>query len=420
MSENRNDAELLLPPPLPDTGGGPPLHLLANRPFLWLVMGEGFAGIALWAFFLAVIGDATYRLDASPGELGILLASFSVTFIPSTPAFGTLADRWSPQRMMLIGMLGLVGSILIAVAADSVQWLYLSMAAAGVTEGVLWPARGALVPRLVPRDRLVQANGMVGVAHQIPMALGPAIAGLVVGLWGPEAPYLAALVAVAVALPFYRLVPDRRAQGKAATTFLRDLVGGLREGLRIPVLRALFALGVAVMFLIGLLITLEPLFVRRILDRGQAALGLLWSVHGVGGLLGSLALVRLRSGARREMLLVGAGITLGGAGFLLYVGTASLVTATVGTAVLGVGFTLFFTPAQALIQRISAAPGRVTAVFVVISEAGPFVAALLIGVLGRVSVQPWLVASALAYLVVGLAGLWVARRPSLVAEGASP
>lgn len=404
-------------PPPHEVGAVPP-RMLANRPFFWLVLAEGFAGLALWSYFLAVMGDATYRFDATSGQLGILLASFSITFIPSTPPFGALADRWSPQRMMVVAIAAFGGSLVLALVAPSLPWLYLSMAWVGLAEGVLWPARGALVPRLVERDRLVRANGMISLVRELPMALGPLMGAIAVGLWGRHAPYWVGLAALAVALLFYALVPDRRLEGRAHDPFLRDVRMGLRAGMRVPVLRLLFLTGFAAMLVLGLMQTLEPLFVKDVLDLGQRSLGFLWSMQGIGALLASLLLIGLRRATGAEMVVIAIGVVIAGGGLLLYAATGVYAVAIPGAVLFGFGFPLFYSTGQALIQRISSSPGKVSAVFVVISEVGPLVAALGIGALGRVDVQMWLVGAAAGLLVFGGMGLWASRRPALLVEEA--
>lgn len=411
----RHDVTL---PPLPDVGGGPTPRLLTKAPFRWLVIAEGLTGIAMWGYFVAAFGDAAYRFEATSGQMGMLLASFSIVFIPAAPGFGTLADRWSPRWMLIIAALGSLGALVLAYVASSMLWLYLSVGTIGLTQGVVMPSRGALVPRLVGVTQLVRANGMIGAARELSMVLGPAIGGASVALGGRRAPYLVAGAAVGIALLFYHLVPDRRVGERHETSFLRDLARGVRVGLRVPVLRVLFAMGAAVMFLIGILQSLEPIFVKEVLERGQGALGLVWSVHGTGAFLASMILIRLRRAAGAEMAIIAVGLMLGGMGFIGYAASDVFAVAVAGTFVLGMGFVLFFTTGQALIQRISTAPGKVTSVFVVITEIGPLISALLVAALGRVSVQPWLVVSGAAFLAIGLVGMWVIRQPSLLAEEA--
>ena len=420
MSEHDHDTGFVAPPPMAEVGAEPP-HLLANRPFVWLVIAEGISGTALWGYFLGIMGDAAYRFDATPGQFGFLLACFSLTFIPSAPAFGTLADRWSPKLMLMIASIAFMGPIALAFLADSLGPLFVSMALVGLIEGVIWPARGALIPRLVERDRLVQANGMIGAARELPMIIGPAAGGLLTAVWGSGAPYVLSAGLLATSLIFYAFVPDRRVERHADTSFLRDLAAGLRAGMRVPILRVLFVLGFSVMLLFGFLQTLEPALVRTVLERGQDSLGFLWSVQGAGAFLASLGLIRLRRAVGAEVVVIASGIVVAGVGVFLYAGLGSVAFAwaVAGALISGMGFALFFATGQALIQRISDAPGKVSAVFIVIGEIGPLIAALGIGVMGRLDVQQWLVVSSVLFLVIGLGAFLATRRPAFLIEEAS-
>ena len=404
--------EVLLEVPRPHPDSGSPPRLLAIRPFLWLVLGEMLANVGLWSFFVASEGEAVFRFQATASQLGLVLSAYSLTFIPAAPAFGLLADRWSPKRLLLLAHGSAVVVLFLASRAPSLPWLVVAMGLFGLAEAAVWPARGALVPLLVDRGRLVQANGMMGVAWQIPLVVGPALAAVAVRTFGSDGPYYLAMVAVALSLPLYGLVPDRR-KGRAEERerFIADLAGGFREGWGTPVIRALIVRAVGAYLLLGMAITLETLYVRDILGRGQDLLGLIFSVTGAGAALGSLALAALKHGVGREHLLMALGLTGGGIGYVLYVATSSVVVCLVGAFLFGAGFTFFTSPGQALIQRVAAQPGKVTAVYAMLGEGGPLAASLLVAAIGGlIAVQPWLIGSAVLFTILGLASLPGARR----------
>jgi MFS family permease len=404
--------EVLLEVPRPHPDSGSPPRLLAIRPFLWLVLGEMLANVGLWSFFVASEGEAVFRFQATASQLGLVLSAYSLTFIPAAPAFGLLADRWSPKRLLLMAHGSAVVVLFLASRAPSLPWLVVAMGLFGLAEAAVWPARGALVPLLVDRGRLVQANGMMGVAWQIPLVVGPALAAVAVRTFGSDGPYYLAMVAVALSLPLYGLVPDRRkGRGEERERFIADLVGGFREGWGTPVIRALIVRAVGAYLLLGMAITLETLYVRDILGRGQDFLGLIFSVTGAGAALGSLALAALKHGVGREHLLMALGLTGGGIGYVLYVATSSVVVCLVGAFLFGAGFTFFTSPGQALIQRVAAQPGKVTAVYAMLGEGGPLAASLLVAAIGGlIAVQPWLIGSAVLFTILGLASLPGARR----------
>jgi MFS family permease len=404
--------EVLLEVPRPHPDSGSPPRLLAIRPFLWLVLGEMLANVGLWSFFVASEGEAVFRFQATASQLGLVLSAYSLTFIPAAPAFGLLADRWSPKRLLLLAHGSAVVVLFLASRAPSLPWLVVAMGLFGLAEAAVWPARGALVPLLVDQGRLVQANGMMGVAWQIPLVVGPALAAVAVRTFGSDGPYYLAMVAVALSLPLYGLVPDRR-KGRAEERerFIADLAGGFREGWGTPVIRALIVRAVGAYLLLGMAITLETLYVRDILGRGQDFLGLIFSVTGAGAALGSLALAALKHGVGREHLLMAMGLTGGGIGYVLYVATSSVVVCLVGAFLFGAGFTFFTSPGQALIQRVAAQPGKVTAVYAMLGEGGPLAASLLVAAIGGlIAVQPWLIGSAVLFTILGLASLPGARR----------
>jgi predicted MFS family arabinose efflux permease len=396
-------------------------RLLTNRPFLWLVAGDSFATLGRWAFFLAAVGDAAYRLDASPAEVGLLLASFSLPLIVASPLYGAAADRWSPKLLLVFTVAASLGPPLIAIRANSLAWLFGATTIYGLLHGAVLPSRGALVPRLVRSDQLVRANGMISAAFSAQLVVGPALAGLLVRLGGPHAPYLVTVGASALAFVAYLPVPDRRKQhadGPRQAIFA-DVSLGFREGWRHPALRNLFGISVSIWFLIGLLIALEPLYIKDDVGGGQDFLGLVWAVYGAGEVVGSVLLARVRRGTGREPSLVAFGLLLASVGFILYVSVASPIAVIAGNVVFGIGFPFYTATSNALIQRVARHPGKVTAAFSMAGEGGPVAAAILLALGGSaLSVRGWLLASGLCFTIVALVALRVARRQALRQEAA--
>jgi DHA3 family macrolide efflux protein-like MFS transporter len=407
--------------PLPHFEGpaGPP-RLLSNRPLVWLVVGEGLFSLGRWGFVLAVIGDATYTFGASAAEVGFLLAAFSLPLILVSPVHGTLADRWSAKWLLVLASASTIPVLAVAALASSLAGLYVTAALYGVFHAAMLPARGALVPRLVPRDSLVPANGMFSAATSLTLLVGPALGAILVSVGGRTAPYVVAATSAAIATGPYLAVPDRRADtAEPAATGLartiRSMTAGFADAWRRPVLRRLFLVVMAIWFLVGLVIALEPLYVKGVLGGGQAFLGVIWAVFGGGEMIGSLALARVRAGTGRESTLIGWGLLVGGLGLLLYTSLASPAAAIAGNVLFGVGFAFFTVSGHALIQRLTDRPGRVEAAVNMAGEFGPLVAsAVLATAAGLVSVQPWMVGSAIAFVVVALLALASARRTRAV------
>jgi predicted MFS family arabinose efflux permease len=422
-ARDRSAEESLFEVPLPhaEAPSAPP-RLLTNRPFLWLVAGDSFATLGRWAFFLAAVGDAAYRLDASPAQVGLLLASFSLPLIVASPLYGAAADRWSPKLLLVFTVAASLGPPLLAIRANSLGSLFVATTLYGLMHGAVMPARGALVPRLVPADQLVRANGMISAAFSAQLVVGPALAALLVRVGGPHAPYLVTVGASALAFAAYLGVPDRRKQdvGGPRQAIFADVGSGFREGWQNLALRNLFGISMSIWFLIGLLIALEPLYIKDDVGAGQDFLGVVWAVYGAGEVAGSVLLTRTKSGAGREPSLVAFGLLLASVGFLLYVSVSSPIAVIAGNVVFGVGFPFYTATSNALIQRVARHPGKVTAAFSMAGEGGPVAAsAILAAAGGALSVRSWLLVSGLAFTVVAVMALGVARRQAVRQEAAA-
>jgi MFS family permease len=195
---------------------------------------------------------------------------------------------------------------------------------------------------------------------------------------------------------------------------------GFREGWQNLALRNLFGISVSIWFLIGLLIALEPLYIKDEVGKGQDFLGIVWAVYGAGEVAGSVFLARTRSATGREPSLVAFGLLLASVGFLIYVSVSSPIAVIVGNVVFGIGFPFYTATSNALIQRVARHPGKVTAAFSMAGEGGPVAASVLLAAAGgALSVRSWLLVSGLAFTVVALAALAVARRQAMRQEAAA-
>lgn len=376
---------------------------------------HGVAQLGFWAFFLAMVAQATYDYGAGPLQTGILFSCFSVVFIVLTPLFGMLVDRWSPKGTILLGQAAAVGSVLPALLGSTMESLYLASLLDGVAAAAIIPARGSLTALLVPRRDLVRANGTMNTAGMLAVIVGPGLTGVLGKDHGAGAMYLVVLVGVVLAALLLLVVPDARPRGEARGTFLSDLGEGFRLAWRHRELRSLLVLGGAGWFIITVLITLEPIFVREVLRRDEDGLGLLWSAHGLGAFLGAVGVTRLRRGSGREVLLLGLALLVGAGGLVLYTGTAIFAVAAVGNAVFGATFAWFLSLSQALIQRVTAEDmrGRVTGVVGMLQESSALVSSVGVAVVSGaiVAVQPFLLGAAAILAAVGLYGVR-AGRPS--------
>ena len=402
-------------------GGALPIHLFFNRPFLWLLIGQMVSAVAFWALLAAEFSDAAFRFKASPTQQFILWGAFSAPFVLLTPFQSVLVDRWSPKWMNFIGYVMLLAAIPPAFYGHSVAALYLSMFFMGVADASIRPASSALTGLLVDGKDLVRANGMLSAGLQIAGIIGLVTCGILIGSsHETQGVYLMTLVASLLSLPFFALIQDKRHGRDMPAMRVRDLVDGAVTSFRHPELRLLMLMSIAMCVAIAVFVSLEPLFVKNTIGLKQQAVSYIWAAHSVGALIGALDLTRTKEGRGRELGFIGLAFVIAGVGALLYVAGATYAAALVGSAIMGVGFSRFFAPSLALIQR-AAEPekrGRVTSVFLVLEESMGMFAALGFAALALPSsaVEPILLVGAVFMVLVGLVALVTLRRRAAVTD----
>jgi MFS family permease len=277
---------------------------LDEAPFrlLWIgrstsQFGDAITNIAL-AFAVLDLASAT--------ALGVVFAAFTLSRTVFTLAGGVWADRLSRRKLMLVcDVLRAAAQAAVAVLwiAGSIEvWHF--VVAAVVTGGAaafFGPASTAFVPETVTRARTQQANALISLSDGAANLVGPALAGVLIGLFGLGTAFVvdAATFAVsAVALAAIRV--DGRAEVAERRPFLHELAEGWREVRArrwVQAAFASFALGnvsIAVFFVLGPQVFAEEL-------GGARDWGLAMSIGAAGGIAGSLVALRWRP--QRPLLL---------------------------------------------------------------------------------------------------------------------
>src|SRR6185437_15522944 len=179
---------------------------LHYRDFTLLWVGLLVSNAGTWMQSVAQ-GWLTYQMTNSPFYLGLLGASFAVPMIALPMIGGTIADRidrlailkFTQTAMMLLAATMATLSLLHLITIwDIIVISFLSSVALAVDN----PTRQALIPDLVPRDELLSAISLNSVAFNGAALVGPAMAGVILGLAGNQLLLGTAIVFYANALSF--------------------------------------------------------------------------------------------------------------------------------------------------------------------------------------------------------------------------
>lgn len=306
------------------------------------LLGSLMAPVAL-AFAVLEISD-------SPTALGVVLAAHSIPMVVFLLAGGVLADRFGRTLVIqssnvLAGLTQLAIAALVITGTAQIWHLVVLTAVNGVAAAAALPALASVLPQLVPREQLQQANVLVSMVRSGLSVLGPTVSSLiVVGVgpgWALAVDGLAYLGAAALLAPI-RLPRPVRAAGGSVFRDLREGWGYFRSTTWLWVVVLAFSVICAVHQ--GGFFTLGPVLAKDT-TIGERGWGLILSAEALGLLVTGLVLLRLRLerplfwGMLGTVLYAAPLVALGLTDSLLLVVLAAFV-AGAGIEVFGLGWQL--------------------------------------------------------------------------------
>ncbi|WP_027482099.1 MFS transporter [Deinococcus pimensis] len=349
--------------------------------------------------------------------LGLVSLAQAAAFFLLSFVGGSFADRLDKRRLLLVTqvLLAACAAAFGVIAVTNHVSLPLILTVAFASSAVLsfdQPARSALVPMLVAPEQLTNAVALQSVAFSAASAVGPALAGFLVGVLGPGGIFfLNAASFLGMLVVLWRLKVPEGARGGER----RPLGESLREALRaVRADRVLpwVILGYGTLLFCGPSVSLIlPLFSRTTLHLNSTGLGWLFTATGIGTILGGLIVASLGEVRRKGLLFLG-GIALWVAALVAFGFARSLLPAMLALFAFGLGLNAVQSTAITLMQsRVERAMrGRLmsvnTLLMMGLRPLGDFPAGALAGIIGPPGVV-WLGAG----IVGAVALLLASRRP---------
>jgi MFS family permease len=268
--------------------------------FLTIWTGQALSRFGEQISMLAIPVVAVLLLDANEFQVGVLNAAEVAAFLIVGLPAGAWIDRMRKRRVMIWADVVRAAAVLaIPVLYElhvlQIWQLYLVALVVGVAAVFFDVSYQSLVPSLVRGDQIAEANGKLESTSQIAQLAGPAVSGWLIGVFtAPLAMIVTGFTYVAsfVALIFTRDHEVVRAPEEHGP-LLKEIGEGLRWVFGNPLLRRIAGTtGVSNVFN-TMAYTMLPLFLLRELGFTPAAMGLVLSLGGIGGLLGALLTPRI-------------------------------------------------------------------------------------------------------------------------------
>ncbi len=304
-----------------------------------------------------------YTLTKSAFLLGVVGAIQFMPVLLFSLFAGVLVDRFDKKKILIFTQsASLVVTLILALLdfGGHIQyWHILVLAAAlGFVNTLDMPARQSFVIQMVGKEDLMNAIALNSAVFNTARIVGPAIAGVVMGLVGVGVCFLAnsiSFAAVVISLFFIHPMKitsqDRPAQDNSLS--IRHILAEIKEGIKYIYRRPILLDAVLFMAIIGTFAmnnnVLIPVFSEVVLKQGGMGLGILFSCSGIGAFIGAmLVAVTSKSGPNKFVIYVVP--TIIGIFLILNSFTTNFLMAGLYIAATGLFFNLFSSTINSTLQ----------------------------------------------------------------------
>ena len=314
-----------------------------------------FTGFGLIIPVLPVVIE---RAQASPVNLGLMLAVYSVMGLVLSPWWGHLSDRIGRKPVLITGLLGFSLSFILFGLVIHVIWLmYLTRILAGAFSGAVTSAALAYVADVTNEENRTSGMAMAGMAMGMGFIIGPAIGGMLAPL-GLRIPFLCAGgVALANAIWGWWRLPSQKTL--ASSPYAPASRPSRRTAFKGPV-KYLFLVGFVGQFTVTSLEGTLQYFESAKIGATPQNIGTMLLISGVMGVMVQGILVRRYVTREREMLALILGLVVSGTGLILILLSRNFWTATAYLTLFVTGNAVLRPTLQSLITRQSPAAKGLT------------------------------------------------------------
>ncbi|WP_461168926.1 MFS transporter [Arthrobacter sp. Z1-15] len=269
----------------------------ANFRALWISSTAGIFGTSVAAVALPLI--AAVELDASDFAVAALSGMGFLPWLLFGLPIGALVDRY---RRKPVVMAALVLRIIVLLSLPVAFWmdrlsvtqLFAVSFLSGLAAVFSMLAESALLPRAVPREELIEGNGLMTGSAASADAVGRSLGGWLTGAWGASNSLLLQVAASGASLVSVATlkVSEPATAPNSRNRIFRDMGDGLRYSFSTAPLRTILLAGALWNLGGAIVVSLMVILVVRTLGESGAVLGFLTASTALGGTLGGLTVKR--------------------------------------------------------------------------------------------------------------------------------
>ncbi|KOP71008.1 MFS transporter [Bacillus sp. FJAT-21945] len=296
-------------------------------------------------------------------ESGMMMTLYIICgFIPTfllSPVAGVWADRYNRKMLImladgLIALSTLILAILFLMGYDAIWLLFVMAAIRALGTGIQTPAVGAILPQIVPKDKLTKVNGANGSIQAVIMFVSPMVSAALLGMASIEIIFfidvITAAIAIVTLLAFLKISVHEKAAEKQTTSYFSDFKQGLQYVNKHDFLKKFFLFFAVFFVLMAPAAFLTPLQVTRSFGDDVWRLTAIEIAFSIGMMVGGGLIASWGGFSNRVKTMGFASVIMGVCTFALGIVPGFWIYL-VFMALFGVAMPIFNTPATVLLQE---------------------------------------------------------------------
>ena len=374
----------------PKVGGISPAELFAIRPFRLLWTNS----------FLFILVQSTQRfafvwlaleLGAKSDISGLILFVMGIPVILISLIVGVMSDH-ADRRMLLI--VSQTGALLITVAVAAmvssghitIRYAVIGSFISGIFIAIGSPVRNAIIPSIVPSDKLVGAIAVNTIGSNLGLIIGPVAAGPAIAVWGIEGAFW--LQAVMHLVGFFALIPLQlpASVNTQRKRMREEIFGGISFIRGHAEVRSFYVLlSASILCMMAPWIVLGPQIAKEQAGASGSQTTILFGLLGIGQFVSSIGILRYNHKIRQKGLWFIGGLCWGGFVQIVLGQSNSIAMMAALLFAWGIGGGFYMNLSQTLIQNNTPAAvmGRVMAVHSLLMSGLAPLGALFVGLIAR-------------------------------------